>query len=359
MSKWFKLIVLLVLVVLPSEIFAENLYVTQSGAGSHTGLSLANAWSVSEFNTTGNWGTGTGLIGGGDIVYLSGTITSNITLAGSGASSSSRVTIDGASATLSNSFTSSSKSYWTLQNVTWSSGRTTVCVTITGGSYMTINNMTVPSPVFGSTGTMIRLVGGSSNLTLKNVTGTNLDRTGPTDGMGSAIHAYCSTANGPLQNVLLDGWNITTTTNARGNINRDMFYWTYLDGLTIQNSIFNYRWQGNGPDTGGGQPHNDLMQFTGNWSGTGGRGCKNITIRNNHFITNINGLPSQTDAHLMNSNAGAGYWDVYGNIFENRGSVIGYAMLHLANSVHAEVHDASKNAFVGGVSKWLAYTLLY
>src|SRR4030067_1389048 len=131
MSKWFKLIVLLVLVVLPSEIFAENLYVTQSGAGSHTGLSLANAWSVSEFNSTGNWGTGTGLIGGGDIVYLSGTITSNITLAGSGASSSSRVTIDGASATLSNSFTRSSKSYWTLQNVTWSRGRTTVCVTIT------------------------------------------------------------------------------------------------------------------------------------------------------------------------------------------------------------------------------------
>src|SRR4030067_3555953 len=133
MSKWFKLIVLLVLVVLPSEIFAENLYVTQSGAGAHTGLSLANAWSVSEFNTAGNWGTGAGLIGGGDIVYLSGAITSNITLAGSGASSSSRVTVDGTSATLSGTITSSSKSFLMIQNLTFASSLDKVLFTIGGG----------------------------------------------------------------------------------------------------------------------------------------------------------------------------------------------------------------------------------
>ena len=61
---------------------AKQLYVSQLGAGSGNGLSLANAGSVTWFNTAANWGPGSTQISPGDTIYLEGTITPQ----GSGAS---------------------------------------------------------------------------------------------------------------------------------------------------------------------------------------------------------------------------------------------------------------------------------
>lgn len=63
---------------------AEDLWFTQSGAGGHTGADLSNAWSVAEASTAGNWGAGAGKISAGDTLHASGTITTTLTVQGSG-----------------------------------------------------------------------------------------------------------------------------------------------------------------------------------------------------------------------------------------------------------------------------------
>ena len=64
---------------------AEHIYVAESASGADTGLDAANAHSMAWLNTSGNWGEGSGLVGAGDTVHLTGTFTSALTVAGSGA----------------------------------------------------------------------------------------------------------------------------------------------------------------------------------------------------------------------------------------------------------------------------------
>lgn len=69
---------------------AEDHYVTQSGAGNEDGTTIGDAWAVAAFNDSGNWdlnaNTANDVIGPGDTVYFSGTITSQIIPAGNGTS---------------------------------------------------------------------------------------------------------------------------------------------------------------------------------------------------------------------------------------------------------------------------------
>jgi hypothetical protein len=81
--------IILIILLLPSLALAavDTHYVTQSGAGSQNGTSLANAWAVSDFNTAGNWDVDVAddnLIGPGDTVYFSGTITTEVLPKGGG-----------------------------------------------------------------------------------------------------------------------------------------------------------------------------------------------------------------------------------------------------------------------------------
>ena len=70
-------------------------FVTQAGAGSHNGLSLANAWSVANYNAAT-------LPTGGDTVFFSGTITSTVIPNTSGTGNgAARLTLDFTGAALS------------------------------------------------------------------------------------------------------------------------------------------------------------------------------------------------------------------------------------------------------------------
>src|SRR3989338_2937505 len=71
-----------------SEAASSNIYLSQSAAGSGDGSSCANARAVSFFNASGNWGTGATQIVPGTVVHLCGTITTDLTFQGSGASGS-------------------------------------------------------------------------------------------------------------------------------------------------------------------------------------------------------------------------------------------------------------------------------
>ena len=65
-----------------------NIYIAQNATGSNNGSSCANAYAVSFFNTSSNWGNGTGKISPGTTVHLCGTITSQLVGQGSGTSGS-------------------------------------------------------------------------------------------------------------------------------------------------------------------------------------------------------------------------------------------------------------------------------
>ena len=84
--------------LLPSQVnaAANTYYVTQNGNGARSGVSLGNAWSVSDFNSSDNWSTTDNptRIDPGDTVYFSGTITSTLRPEGSG-SSGNYITLDG------------------------------------------------------------------------------------------------------------------------------------------------------------------------------------------------------------------------------------------------------------------------
>src|SRR5437016_5342506 len=65
---------------------AKDLYVAQTAQGSDTGADAANAHSLAWLNTAANWGGGTNQVSPGDIVHLSGTLTSTLSVQGSGTS---------------------------------------------------------------------------------------------------------------------------------------------------------------------------------------------------------------------------------------------------------------------------------
>jgi len=67
---------------------AEEIYIAQTGLGAQNGSSSTDAFAVSFFNTSGNWGSGAGKISAGDTVHLVGTITSQLVIQGSGTSGS-------------------------------------------------------------------------------------------------------------------------------------------------------------------------------------------------------------------------------------------------------------------------------
>lgn len=106
---------------------AEELYITQNALGSDTGADCANAHAVSWFNTSGNWGTGTNKISGGDVVHFCGTITTSAVIQGSG-SSGSLITL------LFESGAKFSKAYWGMGSSAgiYASGKQ--YITIDGGT---------------------------------------------------------------------------------------------------------------------------------------------------------------------------------------------------------------------------------
>src|SRR3989442_1401335 len=80
---------LLVLLLTPEAWAAlDNVYVGQSVAGTDDGSNCANAKAVIFFNTPGNWGSGSTQIGPATTVHLCGTITTPLTVQGSGSAGS-------------------------------------------------------------------------------------------------------------------------------------------------------------------------------------------------------------------------------------------------------------------------------
>jgi hypothetical protein len=61
----------------PAMAHASDIYIAQNMAGTNTGTNCADAYAVSFFNKSSDWGTGAGQIGPGTTVHLCGTFTDN------------------------------------------------------------------------------------------------------------------------------------------------------------------------------------------------------------------------------------------------------------------------------------------
>ena len=77
----------LLLLAVIAQTQAKNIFVAQASRGNNTGADAANAHPATWFNTGGNWGTGVARISAGDTVHLSGTISTGLTVNGSGTTS--------------------------------------------------------------------------------------------------------------------------------------------------------------------------------------------------------------------------------------------------------------------------------
>jgi hypothetical protein len=282
---------------------AATYYVTQSGAGSQNGTSLANAWSVAQYNANS-------APAGGDTVLFSGTITSQI-VPNTNGNSSNRLTLDFTGATI---------------NVA-----TSPEINISSRTYIVLNGGTFAST---SSGTLIRFSGYNSNsyVTVQGMSFTGstntanvifLDATG-----GTAIHLIIqnnhvdSVTNFVVAEGNAAGTDFQILNNyARSSIQNgqqvDVVYIGDTSNVVIQGNILINRAQGNGTT----QEHNDVMQtYCGN-SCSGRLPPSGWIIRYNfiamEFEAPINSTPSNSWSMFENfSNGSAGFSvKAYSNVF--------------------------------------------
>jgi hypothetical protein len=82
-----KLLLLFLIVLFPTQVFAEDFYASMNGAGTNAGTSAENAFSLTNLNSATNWAVPkeAGKIGPGDTVYLKGeSYTTRLLVPGSG-----------------------------------------------------------------------------------------------------------------------------------------------------------------------------------------------------------------------------------------------------------------------------------
>ena len=322
MKKIFAFIIILLSISIPS--FAENIYISQGGTGD--GTSCSSPRSASWFNTSGNWGAGAGKISGGDTVYLCGSITSGLTVQASG-SSGNIITIDGASATLFGTILTSNRSYFTVQNITWASGRTPPHVTASSSTNATFRNLNIPESTYVHVDEPVLNFGGASYITV--------------DGVVATPHGGLIGANSG-SNLTFSNLDVVSS-NDSVYTERDMIRCPGAQYVTLEKSKIHQRWIGTGP-----QAHNDIWQM---W-GSGG----NYTLRHSLLIIDSNGSNNYQLVIWQDVN---GTNNIYGNVFLKIGSNGSGAMISgFSTSGVSGSLNAYNNTFINkGTAAW--YFLQY
>jgi hypothetical protein len=264
--------------VMAATAAANNIYIAQSSAGAANGSDCADAYAASFFNSSSNWGSGASQIGPGTTVYLCGTITTNLTFAGSG-TSGSPVVLDGTGATMS-AYINSGKQYWTIQNVTWST------------SYGTSSG----------TQAIIQTQGGAAFGTIQN-NHIDVQNSAQVIFFGNITHDIT---------VLNNYLRVSTPANGDGFdtdvLDTEGAYNILIEGNYIAMNI------GAGDESCGGC-HDDLTQV---WA-SGGNSANapyNWTYRYNDFVQASSPTKTNNQSLMMMEEIGTGYWDVYSNVFQ-------------------------------------------
>jgi hypothetical protein len=282
---------------------AENVYVSQSGTG--TGGSCTSARSISWLNTSGNWANPkqTGKVGPGDTVSLCGSVTSAITLQGSG-SSGAYITVDGSGATLGTSagFDTNNKSWWTIQDVTWADGATRPILNVEGGS-------------------------------------NGIFTRAHADAVSADPIVWLGQYNASVlpSNIRISDSYLRTGSADYGNTQHDMIKTEGSTNIVIEGNYLEMRAGGAGTSA-----HDDVIQ-TFEKGGTTAGGPSNWTIRYNWIVMNSN-ASSDRSWTMLESLSGTN--NIYGNVFLGLQGAGGANGLNANSNRTGVVFNIYNNTFV-------------
>jgi hypothetical protein len=319
----------------------QEYYVTQSGSGSRNGLSLANAWAMSDCNNASNWSGAESAtqIDPGDTVYFNGNITSTLEVRGSG-NASNQITLDFSSSASSKDIQGNGKDYYTLTNFTIdaSSGIGESRVIDLGGnsSANQAQNVTISNGVITNADKMLIDLRYANNITIE---GNSF-----TDFSGHGITTYSKYSH----DIVIK--NNTLTTRYYTNINKQCDVITFGDAFNVTiegNYIANFT--GGDPNT---IAHNDCIQTYQSGSGDSQK-PKDWVIRYNlirlHKDTQNDGLWTMFE-HLD------GTWEIYSNVFlGSRGSASSIGLnLQSTSTTVSYVYSNTFISKAGGVGNMIA-----
>ncbi|MGZ3771791.1 MAG: hypothetical protein ACXVCP_19250 [Bdellovibrio sp.] len=328
-----KKLLLLLLTVggLSSNAFAAgSIYIAQTAQGINDGSNCANAHGASWFNNSNNWGTGANQITPGTTVFMCGTISTDLTFQGSGASGN-YITLDGLGAnysgTISNGTPSEEHSWWRVQNVNYVDGN--------GGKS--------PMAIFG----------GSNGVFTKNYA----------DNFQEGIWIAQGNTSLPDNITISNNFLRTTTADLGLSGQLDIISTEGSTNVFIENNYLEHRAGGNG----GGSQHDDIIQTFESGS-TGSHGPpRNWTIRYNKIVMNS---PSANDRSFTMIEALIGTNYIYGNVFLGiqgaeaaNGMSIGStpdSIFYIYNNTFVAKASASNNTIsLGGGTFYLKNNIIY
>ena len=230
---------------IPAAGSAANIYIAQSAVGAANGADCNDAYAVSFFNTSGNWGSGSTQIGPGTTVHLCGTFTftagtSGLSVHGSGASGNPVVIHFETGAILQSPY------------FPGSSGSPGGAMVINGFSYLTVDGGTDGVIQNTANGTNLADHQSSTGVYIKSATGITVQNLAIQDiyvNAGSSPSATDS-AGQNTADILLDGGNSSNITiNNNRLLNARMGFGGALggstvSGLTISHNTFqDHAWQ--------------------------------------------------------------------------------------------------------------------
>lgn len=233
----------LLLTVCAFAVRAEDIYISQPGAGS--GVSCVDARSAAWFNTVGNWGGGAGEIDPGDTVHLCGTITTGL--------------VTQAAGTLGNATTIRFEDGAKLSAAVWnySTGAIRInhaYITVDGGTNGVIENTANGTGLANHTASA-GIVIYASNVAISGLAINNIyiHTQGNADVDGDSTYG-----------IYNSGQSNVTVSNVTVHDTRWAFFWTCggsatCDGFTIENSTaYNF-------DHGVGGGDNGVSTTMSNW----------------------------------------------------------------------------------------------
>ena len=194
---------------------SADTYVAQNAAGASSGADCADAHPASWFNSSANWGTESGKISPGTTVHLCGTISTNLTVSGSGSSGSPVTVLFESGANLTQS--GCGGPFISMSNLNY--------VTVDGGTNGTIQNSGCATT--GTHGSSKGIVAQScTNCEIRNLTIMNI-----------YIHSGSNTEIDQTQSncIVYSGDNFSIHDNTL----HDAGWCLYLQGSGVNNRIYN------------------------------------------------------------------------------------------------------------------------
>lgn len=310
----------LIAMLLMGNLYAEDLYVTQSGTGA--GTSCIDSLPVAWLNTAGNWGAGSSKVSPGDTVHLCGTFTGTaaqtlITIPGSGSVGSPVAVLFEPDAVLE-------APYW--------GGEYHGAIDIIGKSYITID-------------------GGTNGIIRNTANGTALANQQPSQGIYLNATIGVEIKNLSILSIYANGGSNPDATDGGGAESNNIRVRGATSGLSVNHNILRASRAGVRVEFDGAAlsdiaiHHNLITDHC--WgitfgAGNGGESTSGIEIYNNEFTDWLNWQCPANAAYCTDK---TDYYHTDGIIlYSRRGSPIAASIY--SNYFHGTLGNASPTAFV-------------